>query len=262
MRNLAVVVSSCDAFRDCWEPFLYSLDTYWPDCTWPVYMVSNEQAMPHDKVKFIRVGDDRGWASNLKLALQQVETEYILYLQEDYFLNRRVKTEVLREQLEYCRAERVDYLRLTPPFFDAHIVAGSDYAVSPPSAPYRLCLQAALWKKDTLDKLLIPGFNAWQFEREIESFIRKQQWEVNSRVLLSLHYPEKGFYYVPDTAVHKGMWSQNGVDFLISHGFEHLLAKRKIEGKLLTRLIHVENKMARLFSTTLVRILLKLKVNV
>lgn len=39
--DVAVVVASCDAYADLWEPFFRLFRRYWPDCPYPVYLGSN-----------------------------------------------------------------------------------------------------------------------------------------------------------------------------------------------------------------------------
>ena len=83
--KVSVVVTSCDHFSECWEPFIKSIDKHWGDCPWDINIISNYQSIKSEKVKFINVGEDKGWASNLKVALKQIDSNYIIYLHEDYF---------------------------------------------------------------------------------------------------------------------------------------------------------------------------------
>lgn len=258
----AVVVTSCDAFQECWEPFIYSINKYWNDCLWDIYLVTNFNSIENNSVKFIKVGDDKGWASNLKKAINQIDAEYIIYLHEDFFINREVKSEEIVKHIEYCKKNNIDYLRLFGPFFDKYEIEGTSYSLSPKSKPYRICLRTAIWKKESFDKLLIEGYSAWQFEWKIESYINEKKIDINSIVLKSKHYPEKAISSLDDTAVHKGMWTQSGYDYLKEHGFGNVLNKRKREGVIITQLIHNKVKWLRPFSAVLLRILLKFNINI
>ena len=89
-------------------------------------------------------------------ALDAIETPYILYLQEDYFLEAPVMADVLESLLADIKALKVGAVRLSGtdgigPFYDM----GSSLIVEvDKSAKWRLSLQAALWKKSVLRALI------------------------------------------------------------------------------------------------------------
>src|ERR1700709_1249262 len=100
--SIAVVVSSCDAFFDAWRPFSFFFRKFWPDCSFPVYLIVNELRF---RSKFIRpsaVGEARGWASTRTPALQRIQEPRVLYFQEDYFLDALVRREQLAEDFSYA----------------------------------------------------------------------------------------------------------------------------------------------------------------
>lgn len=260
--KVAVVVSSCDAFQECWEPFIFSMKKYWADCPWDIYMVSNYKSIDSEKIKFILVGEDKGWASNLKKAISRLDADYIVYLQEDYFLDFKVDSAEIKQHLVYCKENNIDYLRLFGPFFDEYAIADTPYSLSPKSKRYRLCLRNAIWKKDSLDKILIEGYTGWQFEWDMEKYLQKNNITINSLVIQSQFYPLKVISSLGDTAVHKGMWTQSGYDYLIEHGFDKILNKRPKEGQLITLLIHNKIKWLRPFSSVLLNFLIKFKINI
>lgn len=260
--KVAVVVSSCDAFQECWEPFIFSMKKYWADCPWDIYMVSNYKSIDSEKIKFILVGEDKGWASNLKTAISRIDADYIVYLQEDYFLDFKVDSDEIKQHLVYCKENNIDYLRLFGPFFDEYAIAYTSYSLSPKSKRYRLCLRNAIWKKDSLYKILIEGYTGWQFEWDMEKHLQKNNIIINSLVLQSQFFPQKGIGSLGDTAVHKGMWTQSGYDYLKEHGFENILNTRTREGVLITQLIHNKIKWTRPFGSILLKILIKFKINI
>lgn len=260
--KVAVVVSSCDAFQECWDPFIFSLNKYWADCPWDVYIVSNYNSVDSENVNFILVGEDKGWASNLKKAISQIDADYIVYLQEDYFLDFKVDSAQIKQHLAYCSENNIDYLRLFGPFFDEYAIADTPYSLSPKSKRYRLCLRSAIWKKKSFDKILIDGYSGWQFEWDIERYLVKNNITINSLVIQSQFYPHKAISSLGHTAVHKGMWTQSGYDYLKENGFEKILNKRTKEGYLITKIIDNKIKWIMPFNSILLRFLIKFKINV
>ena len=260
--KVSVVVTSCDHFSECWEPFIKSIDKHWGDCPWDINIISNYQSIKSEKVKFINVGEDKGWASNLKVALKQIDSNYIIYLHEDYFLNGKVNSEIINEHIIYCANNNVDYLRLFGPFFDQFSITGTNYSLSPKSKSYRLCLRNSIWKKESFEKLLIDGSSAWEFEWYIEKYISNNNLSIKSYVLQSQYYPSQAIPSLEHTAVHKGMWTQQGYDFLKENGFENILNKREKEGFIITYIIENENKWIKPFLSIVLRFLIRFKINI
>ena len=84
--SVAVLVSSCDSFFDAWRPFSVLFRKFWPDCPFKIFLIVNQLRIRSSLLQPIAVGPDRGWSSNLQLALTQITHPYVLYIQEDYFL--------------------------------------------------------------------------------------------------------------------------------------------------------------------------------
>src|ERR1043165_9524107 len=90
--SVAIIVSSCDAFFDAWEPFNLFLKRFWNDCPFQIFLISNQLQVRSPRIRAISVGPDRGWSSNLLVALDRIPHPYILYVQEDYFLTEPVRS--------------------------------------------------------------------------------------------------------------------------------------------------------------------------
>lgn len=245
-KDFAVVVSSCDAFRDCWKPFAESMHRFFPERDCRIVLISNFISEDIPGIEVFPVGEDRNWAENLSKVISALDCEYLLYLQEDYWLTTPVSGEALDRHIEHMREAGIDYLRLTFPAFDSGRIAETpDYCAVPAGVPYRLCLQAALWKKSTLSKLLRPGWSGWDFEYKIEKLIKAEGVEVKSEVLHSSCRPALSIEYVAGTGVRKGRWTRPAVEFLKANGFADLISRRPVEGRLLD---YLARKHGRFFS--------------
>ncbi len=232
-QNCSIVVSSFDAYQDVWKPFFTFFFKYWPDCPFPVYLISNYLDYQDDRVKTLKVGEDKNWTSNIKIALENIESDYFIFFIEDYFLNKRVDTKRIEKLLEIAQSEDVAYLRLYPspgpdrPFKDYSEVGEIDS-----QAPYRTSLMSAIWnKKDFLD-LLVDGENAWEVElkgtersrscqKHFLSVKRSKMWNRNNNPAVS--------YY--STAIKKGVWDLGAVNFCKKHGVKLDTNKRSVQSK-------------------------------
>jgi hypothetical protein len=164
--SVAVLVSSCDSFFDAWHPFAFFFRKFWPDCAFPVYLITNEMQIRSDFIRAIPVGEDRGWASNMKRALQQINATHVLYLQEDYFLDRLVRSEQLAADLDYAIANDLDafYFRARAQLEPEFEPLNDRFGIVPVNSDGRTRCQLALWKRESLLAVLREGENAWEME--------------------------------------------------------------------------------------------------
>lgn len=160
--EIAVIVSSCDAFFDAWRPFAFFLRKHWPECPFPVYLVTNELQVRSEFIRGLPVGEDRGWAANMQAALAQIVTPWVLYFQEDYFLTRPVDKALLTRDIR----ETIDREAVALSFWDlsglerVEAAPGERLMVVPRASEGRTRLQVTLWRRDVLAGLLKPGENA------------------------------------------------------------------------------------------------------
>ncbi|MEO5721262.1 MAG: hypothetical protein ABIR71_07315, partial [Chthoniobacterales bacterium] len=164
--SIAIVVSSCDAFFDCWRPFAFFFRKFWPACPFPVYLVVNELGIRSRFIQPLAVGQDGGWASNMQVVLERVRESHILYFQEDYFLTGPVDEAQLAQDIEF--AWERDAASLC--FADLSLLE-ADFAeiaercsLVPMNSEGRTRLQVTLWKRDVLASLLRTGEDAWNME--------------------------------------------------------------------------------------------------
>lgn len=258
MNDISIIVNSCDAFSDCWRPFIHSVRKYWNDCPWPLYIISNNNSIATPEgISFIKVGEDKKFASNLKKAIEAIDSEYIIYLQEDYFLDKAVDQKSIEQHLLYCKLNNIDYMRLGMPFIKGEPV--ECYSVNKLTDKYALCLQAAIWKKATLDNLLFEGWSGWDFEYKIQDYAIKQGMDI--KILgLRKECKEKGINYVTGTAVRKGKWTYSGYNFLKNEGFETEISKRGKEGYFFYHLQEIQG-IFRLPALAIVKFMKKMKWN-
>ena len=163
--SCSVLVVSCDRYRDLWKPFFHLFSRHWPDCPLPVYLGANFASVDHPGVTNLHAGEDKSWSMNLRFFLQQIPSEYVLLLLEDFFLDAQVNSGIIEEHLKTLRDLSGTVLRLfpNPPFdyaLNGHVGLGGLHIL----APYRVSLQAALWNKAKLQQLIRDSESSWQFE--------------------------------------------------------------------------------------------------
>lgn len=218
--RFAVLVSSCDAFFDAWRPFAFFFRKHWPDCSWRVFLIVNKLDVRSDWLTPIRVGQDRGWADNLRVALERIDADYLLYFQEDYFLQAPVSAERLAADCAFCVERGVDHLCLkelplpeVAAWPRAQDSAREDLAIIPAGAPWRTRLQVALWRRAALLDALRPGESAWDFEA---------RGSTRTRDGLSLTYTDAGNLPLPylASAIVRGLWTPTALRLCAENDIE------------------------------------------
>lgn len=161
-RELAVVLVSCDDYKDLWPISTGMIDHFWPDCPCPKYLVSNQpSAVPG--FRSIAVGADRGWSANLLTALQKVQEEFVLLYLEDLILEEPVSQERVARLFAWLKSVNGNCLRMNPYPAPDRPCAG-EVGIASKGGLYRASTVMTLWRKSVLCALLRPGESAWAFE--------------------------------------------------------------------------------------------------
>jgi len=233
MKNESAVllISSCDAYEDLWGPFFTFLFRYWPDCPFPFHLITNHLSHPDPRVNTITVGDDKGWATNTRNALETLNSSYIIYFQEDFFLDTRVNNNRILNLLDYAIERNAGYLRLYPsPGPD--IVCADNPIVGEivKGSKYRTGLQAAIWNREVLLSLLKDGEDGWLME--VAGSIRSNNLDMPflsmTRNPISNEIDDPPLSYFC-TAVLKGRWMRAAVDFCEKEGVPIDLTRRPVD---------------------------------
>lgn len=257
-RDTTVFVNSSDGFVDCWAPFFHLLDRYWPQHG-PVLLNTEKrdwpEAPPYVRCSQAALGEAErlSWSECVIRGLRQIETPLLVYFQEDYFLERPVRHDVVAAAAEKMMADpTIGHIALTrhgsfPPFDPSPDPA---YNTIRQRARYRISTQAALWRRDVLLSYLDPSENGWMFE--ILGTMRAHR---RPDTFLSARYDEAAGGPAIDythTGIIKGQWHPAMPALFAAHGIAmdfdrrgfyapppRLLAKLAVARKLAERPGHV-----------------------
>lgn len=163
--SLAIVILSFDGYKDVWPYFFSAFNKYWPDCVYPVYLVNNEADVNYN-VNVINVGKETTWCDRAKKAIDQIDSDYILLLLEDYLIGTKVENSEVEKAMSFIIENNAKYFRITN-IPKKRAKAQIDYEIYPieENEEYGINLQASIWKKDFLLSTLneVEG-SAWNYE--------------------------------------------------------------------------------------------------
>ncbi len=231
--SCAVVVMSCDAYRDLWKPFFTLFWRYWPDCPFPIYFGTNAGSYEDSRVVTVALGDYE-WSKRFRLCLEQIEADYVLLLLEDYFLDEPISNERFTRYLKMLRDLGGTVLRLYPrPGPDIEIPGHPELGRIHRKAPYRISAQPAIWRRIDLLDLLRDEESIWDFEwkgttrsrTKTASFYSTYKTEFPYR-----HVLERGQWF--RSAAHYYRAQQIGCDFTARRVMSPLTSlKKAINGR-------------------------------
>ena len=163
--QLSILILSYDGYSDIWQITFDYFFKYWSDCPYKIYLLTNQINYPDARVKSLQIGEDISWSSNVKKALEQIDTMYILTIFDDFILKSPIDNHVVEKYVNLCIDNDYDYLRLQPepPPYEK---INADIGRITEGSLYRVSLCNALIKKETLRQLLMENENenAWAFE--------------------------------------------------------------------------------------------------
>lgn len=224
MDRITLLVSSFDSYSMCWEPFCHGLRKYWPEHPRKLFFITNFKEPDYGEA--IKVGKDKGWSGNLLLALDKISTPFVLYAQEDYWINQPVDSKQIQDYIALLEEDKADYIRLCPvPGPDQEFSLDARLGIISPQAEYRTSLQMALWRKEILQELLLPHESAWQFEKN--SGLRSKKY---GERFLCVTKRKFGINYI-FTAIVNGEWSPLAYEYSNQEGIQidfSALPKKKI----------------------------------
>ncbi len=185
MQRIAVLVPSCDHYSDLWLPFFTTLRQQWPDIPFELVLVTNHKDFTFRGVTVIRVGEDKGWCANLKLALSQIGAEAILLFVDDLFINRRVDSVAVERLFRRFLLEGMNYLRFNPTPGPTERLDADGIGEVCPGDYYRASTVVSLWRKTVLQEVLRDNETAWELEIVGSSRTRQYGgWFASSRWLI------------------------------------------------------------------------------
>ena len=163
MKNLAVVVLSCDKYSDLWDLFFDRWERFWPDCPYDLYLISNKLEYNRENVNILKTEEDIDWSTNLLIILEKIIQDNVLLMIEDAPLNKIVETKEFNKLYEKFCKEKLNYLNLkSSPCPNGK--KNEEMGELIKGSLYRAALVPCIWNKEVLKLLTLKGESAWDFE--------------------------------------------------------------------------------------------------
>jgi hypothetical protein len=168
-RKLAVLIVSCDKYKDTWNVFLSLLNKFWPDIPYKIYLGTNSEDFKYvvngQDIQVIKSNVDTSWASTYRSFLNQIDEDYVLPFLDDFFIFDKVNTHLVSELFEIFLNEKIDCLSLTNDYLGKKNFKNYNFLKTIESKEeYIVNSGVNIWKKDLLKTFLRDNYTPWEFE--------------------------------------------------------------------------------------------------
>ena len=171
MDDCTMLVSSYDGGEDLWEGFFSALKTQWPSFDLPVVLntESKNYSYPGLDIKTFHMyepGKNIAWGRRLIETLKRIDTEYILFFLEDFWLDAPVDV-VFFDQCRIWMRENPDVACLSFQRTRGENIRDGRFErfeKRPQKGEYRMNCQAALWRREKLISYIRPHESPWEWE--------------------------------------------------------------------------------------------------
>lgn len=178
-KKVALLVHACDRYELLFQGFEYFFKQHW-DFNIPCdyYFATEEKtvAMPH----FTNIKSGKGeWSNRLVKLLDQIDADFILYFQEDMWLNKPVDADFFSQLFALATTENWQQTKLnSSEVFKTHqterFINGFNIAkIDNQASGYLMSHQVTLWEKSFLKAQLKPNEHPWRNERKGTKRLKK-----------------------------------------------------------------------------------------
>lgn len=203
MNNLCtVLVNSCDSYEDTWMPFFTLLKKYWPDCKFPIALNTETKQYQFSGLNIKSINLNKklrkkniSWGKRLKETLKSIDTKYIIFMLDDFFLFDYVDSKKIDEVIAWMENDSkigvFSFFRVEDDIHkDLKSTKYPNFYLRNKKGSYRYNCQIAVWNRKFLISCLRNFESAWE-------------WELNGNV--RSYRSKKDFYTLmnPDTYIFK-----------------------------------------------------------
>lgn len=219
LTSCTLLVNSYDGGEDLWEGFFTALTDRWQELDLPIVLntESKSYSFPGLDIQTFSLyssGEQVPWGKRLIETLKRIDSEFILFFQDDFWLDAPVDDAFFRECLQKME-ENPDVAVLSfqrtlgPNIRDGRF---KRFEKRPQKAAYRFNCQAAIWRRERLIKFIKPSESPWDWE--IYGSFRSARYHDGFYTLIDGE--KMVFSYDRGGVVYRGKWCERVV-MPISH---------------------------------------------
>lgn len=231
-QEITILVNSCDKYEDTWHPFFECLWHFAGELSYPIVLNTETKqfSSPHYDILAVNSPDAKTWSERLLNVLEYVDTEFVFFLLDDYFLKDTFDRERFESVVEYMSDHPdVGIVDIRPRWAtsaEEELLNRERYKNIEDSFSERnndsfnITCSPAIWRTDALKNLLRPHEDVWSFE--YYSGIRAKKYGIKV-VRFYTHVPtiyEYDYQVWTGMGITAGKWLPKNKEFFNALGIE------------------------------------------
>lgn len=179
-KSIAIVVHACDRYELLFQGFEYFFKKYWPMDTiiGNYYFLTEETDYKSNIFTNIKTGKGE-WTQRLHTALQKIDEEYIIYMQEDMWFSEILSADTINGIVKFALDEKLQLMKLNSS--EVYKTTATDTVITGlrvgvldnEASNYLMSHQVSIWNKELLMSQLIYNEHPWRNERKGTKRLKK-----------------------------------------------------------------------------------------
>ena len=170
MKDLAVVLITCDKYSFLWDTWYHNFSKYWIiDC--PVYFLTETRRVDYPGVTQIWYNepDVNKWTKRVKKCIKQIPENDLFVILDDHIFRKEIDR-IFRGVYSLFKKLKADAIRInrvpdrTKAKATTHLIMGDPVYKLTRTSMYIISYTPNLWKKSFLLKCLMGNNDPWQSE--------------------------------------------------------------------------------------------------
>lgn len=227
--RLAIYLAAYDPYKDLFDIFIEQFKRCWPDCPYPLIISNMFFEYEGDNIIVIHNGDEKRAVIRKNRALDAVDADYYLGMEEDRIFTKKVDTKEIERILDFMDKESIDYYRCNSSVFKKKPrdqFPGYDHIYHIQSSePYGVCGSTVIMSKKLHDyrraNNLDDGY-AWEKKALENAFHSTEKWVPNYAT------DDRNLFGIVH-CVEKQKWIASSRKVFIRMGYDIRLENRKIQ---------------------------------
>ena len=170
--DFTIMLCSCDAYEDFWDPFFILLERYWPEAKNYPFILNTESKVYQREgwniqcFQMFKPGQKVSYGTRIIRHLDMIKTEFVFIMLEDFFFRSRVDQSKVDYYVNAIRTHKdiscFNFSCMEQPGIASEEFEG--FQELHPICHYRLNLQAAIWRVKEMRRYWKPGADPWGWE--------------------------------------------------------------------------------------------------
>lgn len=230
-KDVTLLVSSCDKYEDAWHPFFELLHIYGNDFSYPIVLNTETKnyTNKHFDIRVINTPEKATWSERMTNVLNQIDTEFVFLVLDDYFLKDYFDTERFEKVLDYMRTHKdVGFVDISPRWATSEEEVQKnlkdndikdDFYVRERDE-WNITIVPSVWRKDFFLNLLRKHEDVWMFEYYSGIRAKKTEMKIVRFVTRMPTIYEYDFQVWTGMGITRGQWLPKNVEFFEKHGID------------------------------------------